>query len=121
MGIYYFKDTCLDFLTLDLFWRLLDEVHKPTRPTKLDLVNEVLRTGLAGPGAGFLIQNDLSHEFFARSPSIYTILPPVKVVKLCKLRENVQKTRVTGHFVLENTNYSTISRGCKSCFFHEIA
>ena len=49
----------------------------------------------------FLVQNDSSHDFFARSPSIYTILPPRVVVKLCKLRENVQKSHVTSHFVLE--------------------
>ena len=66
------------------------------------------------------MQNDLSHKFFARSPSIYTILPPLKVVKLCKLRENVQKTCVTSHFALELLNI-WIKYKALGLVFHELA
>ena len=41
------------------------------------------------------------YDFFARSPSIYTILPPLRVVvKLCKLRENVQKSHSDESFCI---------------------
>ena len=68
---------------LRLFYYLGFVLEAFGRRPQADLSNEV-GLKITGPsdrfspaGAGFLVENDLSHDFFARSPSIYTILPPL--------------------------------------------
>ena len=52
------------------------------------------------------MENDSSHEFFARSPQNLTVLAPFMVLKQSNFGENVQKTRETSHFPL-NSVYNT--------------